>query len=320
MNDYSPFQATVLVPAFNEEHFLRSCLGSIVDQADCIIIGDNASTDGTETICREFAEKYKHIQYIRRETNVGAVENIVRLADLVETEYVLQMGAHDVLAEHYIATLKNQLNANADAVCAYGNCSYLELDGTISQTRDFASVRSGMLDDDPYVRAAAFFLGKQPCDLIFGLYRSSTAVPVLTKIEPIAGCDHIIPVVSLLDGKFIYASDTVYFRRMAHPKDTDKAYMERIVGANSANKVSRDYTVAGRQLHDLVWQHRKQQTLSCEREKAFKILLFQLALKFNTPIGNPFWDTVFFLRSHWKRCCKALKYKFLPGYARKKGL
>jgi hypothetical protein len=34
-----------------------------VEQVDCVILGDNTSTDNTETICREFAEKYPHIRY-----------------------------------------------------------------------------------------------------------------------------------------------------------------------------------------------------------------------------------------------------------------
>jgi len=144
-----PNQTTVLIPAFNEERFLRQCLDSVVKQADHILVGDNASTDGTAVICREYAEKYEHIQYIRHDTNVGAVENIIRLVKLVETEFVMQMGAHDELPENYIVTLKNLLHADSDAVCAYGNCFWVKLDDTISKTLDFASVRAGMLNDDP---------------------------------------------------------------------------------------------------------------------------------------------------------------------------
>ena len=312
-------KTTLLIPVFNEEQFFRHCLESAVNQVDHVIIGDNASTDGTEAIGREFADKYQHVQYIRRDTNVGAAENLARLAQMVKTEFVIQIGAHDELPENYIATLKNLLNANPDAACAYGNCSWLELDGTISQALDFASVRTGMLDDDPYRRAASFFYGKQPCDLIFGLFRSSSAIPIFAETKPIAGCDHILVVAALLDGKFVYAPDTTYLRRMVHPNDNDKDYMTRIVGERSSQRMSRDYMAAGKQIVEWCWKHHDRQNLSSAQKKDFRKLLFQIALKFDTPIGHPFWDSAFFLRGLWRKLSKLLKYKLLPGYAKKKG-
>ena len=317
---FHPNQTTVLIPAFNEERFIGPCLDSVVNQADCVMIGDNASTDGTEAICREFAARYKHIRYIRHETNLGSVENSVRLAKLVETEYVMSMGGHDELPENYVSTLKCLLAANPDAVCAYGNCAYLEWDGTVSETLDFASVRTDMNDDNPYIRAASFFRGKQPWDLIFSLFRSSSAVPILTELKPIAGCDHVIPVATLLDGKYVYSPETTFLRRMVHPNDTDKDYIARIVGESSSHKMSRDYTAVGKEILGRVWKHRNQRDISPEREKAFKELLFQMAVTLGTPTGNLFWDRMFWLRSFWRGCCKSLKRQFLPGYAARKNM
>ena len=314
-------QTTILIPAFQEERFLRQCLESAVPQADCVLLGDNASTDGTEAICREFVHQYKHVHYVRHETNVGAVQNIVRLASRVETEFVLQIGAHDLLPDRYVATLKNLLDDNPDSVCAYGNCSRIEQDGTVSKTLDFANVHAGMRDDDPYIRVATFFRGKQPCDLIFGLFRSVTAIPILLELKQIAGCDHILPVAALLDGKFVHTSATAYLRRMVHPNDTDKDYMTRIVGDHSSTRMPRDFTAAGMQILDRVWKHHdNQQNLSPEQEKAFKELLFQIALKFDTPTAHPFWTGVFVLRRLWRKWCKAFKCKVIPGYAERKNL
>jgi hypothetical protein len=156
--------------------------------------------------------------------------------------------------------------------------------------------------------------------LIFGLYRSSTALPILTEMKAITGCDHIIPVASLLDGKFAYAPETTYLRRMVHPKDSDQNYMERIAGANAAEKMSRDYSEAGKQMFNWIQKHREQQNLSREQEKTYKALLFQMAWKFDTPTGNPFWDSIFFLRERWRKHFKIFKCKFVPGYAKRKGL
>jgi glycosyltransferase involved in cell wall biosynthesis len=40
-------KVSVVIPVYNEERFLRQCLESVVNQADRVIIGDNASTDGS---------------------------------------------------------------------------------------------------------------------------------------------------------------------------------------------------------------------------------------------------------------------------------
>jgi glycosyltransferase involved in cell wall biosynthesis len=316
-----PNQTTVLIPAFNEERFIRQCLESVVNQVDCVLIGDNASTDGTAAICREYADKYKHIRYIRNETNIGSVQNTVSLANLVDTEFIMQMGAHDKLPDDYVSTLRNLLNANQNAVCVYGNCSYLECDDTISKTTDFVPVRAGMIDDNPYIRGASFFHGNQPYNLIFGLFRSVSAIPIFLELKPIAGCDHFLVVAALLEGKFLYTPETAYLRRMLHPGDTDKDYMTRIAGDNSSKKISRDYTAVGMQMHDWVREHYgNQKELSPSLEKAFKELLFQMALKFDTPTTHPFWNSVFFLRRHWRKGCKYLKCMFVPGYAERKNL
>jgi len=317
---FHPNQTTVLIPAFNEERFIGQCLDSAVEQADCVIIGDNASTDRTAAICRQYVDKYKHIRYIRHETNIGAVQNSVCIAGLVDTEFVIQMGAHDKLPENYVLTLKKLLNEDVGAVCAYGNCSDMKLDGTISGILDFASVRAGMSDDDPYIRAASVFRGNRSYNLIFGLYRSQSVIPIFMELKQIAGCDHFFVTAALLEGKFLYAPDTAFLRRMMHPNDTDKDYMVRIVGENHQKKLPRDYTAAGKQIVDWIWKHRTNKELSPEQEKAFKDLLFQMALKLGTPTGHPFWDGVFALRKLWRKWCKFIKCKLIPGYAKRKNL
>ena len=318
----TPDQTTVLIPAFNEERFLRQCLDSVVNQVDCVIVGDNASTDGTGAICREYANQYKHMRYIRHVTNIGSVQNLAYLASLVDTEFVIQMGAHDELPGNFVSTLKELLRANPDAVCAYGNCSYLELDGTVSKTLDFASVHAETTNDNPYIRAASFFRGNQPWDLIFGLYCSKSVIPILMELKPIAGCDHFMVVAALLEGTFLHAPETTYLRRMVHPNDTDKDYMARIIGENHhSSKMSRDYTAVGKQLLDWIWKHHdNQKNLTPDQEKAFRKLLFQMAFKLDTPQGHPFWDGVFFLRKLWRRWCKFIKCKIIPGYAERKNL
>jgi hypothetical protein len=96
--------------------------------------------------------------------------------------------------------------------------------------------------------------------------------------------------------------------------------MERIVGENATQKFTRDHSATGKQLFDWLQKHRDKQGFSSGQEKAYKELLFQMALKFNTPTGNSLLDAVFSLRGFWQKYFKAFKYKIIPGYAKRKGL
>ena len=43
-----------------------------------VVVCDNASTDGTETICRDFARRDSRVRYVRNERNLGAAANFNR--------------------------------------------------------------------------------------------------------------------------------------------------------------------------------------------------------------------------------------------------
>lgn len=60
--------------AYNEARFLRTTLESLLaqDYANVeIVISDNGSTDETEEICRDYAQRSARIRYYRQPHNVG---------------------------------------------------------------------------------------------------------------------------------------------------------------------------------------------------------------------------------------------------------
>jgi abequosyltransferase len=67
---------SICIPTFNRCEYLNKSLDSLVKQPEfcsgCveIIISDNASTDETETICREYSGKYNNFHYYRNSENI----------------------------------------------------------------------------------------------------------------------------------------------------------------------------------------------------------------------------------------------------------
>lgn len=66
------------MPVYNGEASIKKALNSLLAQTHRnfeLIISDNASTDKTEIICRQYAEKDGRIRYIRQAENRGAIFN-----------------------------------------------------------------------------------------------------------------------------------------------------------------------------------------------------------------------------------------------------
>ena len=66
------------VPVYNGENFVGDALRSISEQSFSdyeVVICDNASTDRTSEICREFADRDARFRYYRHAKNLGAGPN-----------------------------------------------------------------------------------------------------------------------------------------------------------------------------------------------------------------------------------------------------
>ena len=86
----SPPKVSIGIPVFNGEQYIGQALDALLAQSwrDFeIIISDNASTDRTEAICREYVARDARVVYHRPPENLGAINNFNRLVALSRGEY-----------------------------------------------------------------------------------------------------------------------------------------------------------------------------------------------------------------------------------------
>lgn len=89
------------MPVYNGEKYIRQALDSLLAQDYEhfeLIISDNASTDGTGEICREYVARDGRISYYRNEKNMGGTWNFRRVLTLASGGYFM-WAAHDDLWE-----------------------------------------------------------------------------------------------------------------------------------------------------------------------------------------------------------------------------
>lgn len=133
MSNHSP-RVSIGLPVYNGERFLAKTLDSILAQTfeDYeLIISDNASTDGTEEICRAYTDRDSRIRYHRSERNVGLSINFNRAFQLASGEYFKWLAADDICAPEFVGTCVEMLDAQPHAVLAYPKAKWMDEDGRV---------------------------------------------------------------------------------------------------------------------------------------------------------------------------------------------
>lgn len=127
------------MPVYNGERFIRDALDSLLNQTYAefeLIISDNASTDATESICREYAERDVRIKYSRGAVNQGAAWNFNRVVELASGTYFKWAAADDVHEPEHLARCVAALAADPDAVAAYSKSAFIDEEGNKVQEYD----------------------------------------------------------------------------------------------------------------------------------------------------------------------------------------
>lgn len=116
---------SIVVPVYNTEVYLRRCVDSILDQSFTdfeLLLVDDGSTDGSSSICDEYAAKDSRVSVIHQcNAGVSAARNagLAYAFSESETQYLTFIDSDDFVAPTYLYTLYQALlDNNADiSVC-----------------------------------------------------------------------------------------------------------------------------------------------------------------------------------------------------------
>src|SRR5579859_2443011 len=119
-----PALVSIGMPLYNAERYLVEALDSLLAQDYSnleVIISDNASSDGTEAICRNYAARDVRIAYHRSEVNHGAVWNFNRVFELAAGDYFMWAAYDDTRAPTFVSACVTALEGRPEAaLCCTG--------------------------------------------------------------------------------------------------------------------------------------------------------------------------------------------------------
>lgn len=130
---------TIGMPVYNGEPFLHEAIDSLLNQTYRdfdLVISDNASTDGTEAICREYARNDPRVKYLRADVNGGAAWNFNHVFDVATGTLFKWAAADDIHEPEHVAKCVAALEAHPDAVVAYTKSVFIDEAGTRQQEYD----------------------------------------------------------------------------------------------------------------------------------------------------------------------------------------
>lgn len=119
---------SAIVPVFQAEAFLSPTLASLQAQTWPnieIIIGDDASPDGTVDVIRDFVSRNQNAKAILREENLGWIRNTNDLLAAAKGVYIFFLAHDDTIEPNYVERLVAALKESPDAVLAYSDLDWV---------------------------------------------------------------------------------------------------------------------------------------------------------------------------------------------------
>lgn len=206
---------SVGLPVYNAERFVRNAIESVLAQTfeDFeLVICDNASTDATERICREYAARDRRVNYFRNEVNLGGSGNFCRVFERSAARYFRWLAADDSMAPRALQACFTALEADAGAVLACGRAAFVGEAGDVIAPYDEPQA---LPQRSAVERFRAVTKQDPQCHALYGLMRRE-ALERTRLLGPFAGSDNTFLAEVSLYGRFIEIDELLFFRRV-HP-------------------------------------------------------------------------------------------------------
>ncbi len=136
---------SILIPTYNGEQFVGEALRSALQQTHRtveVLVGDDASTDGTAAVLAAAAADDPRVRVLRHEQNLGAWDNPRRLLEEARGTYVKYLLHDDLLDPRCVEVLLAGLRAAPSARLAFSHRAIIDVDGTPLAGRQLAPLAS----------------------------------------------------------------------------------------------------------------------------------------------------------------------------------
>jgi glycosyltransferase involved in cell wall biosynthesis len=268
------------LPVYNGENYLSESLDALLGQSYGdfeLIISDNASSDRTEEICRDYAAEDERIRYIRQPVNVGAGPNHNAVFHESRGELFKWASHDDLYGRDLLRRCVDALDARPQVVLAHAWQAIIDGAGNVVLPVDYR-----LATDDPRAperfRSMLFTVGG---DDFYGVIRSDVLrrTPLQQSYHH---ADRTIVSELALHGPFYQVPELLYFRR-DHPDRAERATpsMQARCANLDPRRANRLRNPAVRLAAEYIWGFvsaiRRAPLSSAERRRCYQYLALWMA-------------------------------------------
>jgi glycosyltransferase involved in cell wall biosynthesis len=200
------------MPVYNGERFLPQAVESLLAQTFGdfeLVISDNASTDGTEEICRRFVVLDPRVRYERSPVNLGGPANFRRSFALCRGEYHKWATADDFWAPTMLERCVSVLDRHPDVVLCYPKTRLVDAGGNLIRVYEDDL---HLMEDSPSARFIRLLDTIELCQAHLGVIRRAAMARTGLIGAELASDTRFLAELTLY-GKFFVVPEYLFSRR-----------------------------------------------------------------------------------------------------------
>jgi len=205
-------KVSIAMPVYNCAPYIAQSVESLLGQTFGdfeFVISDNASTDGTDEICRRYAAQDSRVRYVRRSENIGGPGNFRYVESLCSAPYHKWSTADDHWHSSFLQEAVQVLDQRSDVVLCHPKARLIDAQGRMLSDYDDPL---HLMDESPRTRFRRLYNEIGLCNAHLGLIRRD-ALSKTRSIAPHKASDvDFLGELALL-GKFYLLPDIRFFRR-----------------------------------------------------------------------------------------------------------
>jgi glycosyltransferase involved in cell wall biosynthesis len=124
---------SVVVPAYNEERYLGSCLEALLHEPTSdfeVVVVDDGSSDRTGAIAAMWAERDARVRLVSNDTNLGLPRTLNRGFDEARGQILTWISGDNWVGPNFVAGLSAELDAHPELDIVYGDTVICDEAGT----------------------------------------------------------------------------------------------------------------------------------------------------------------------------------------------
>ena len=110
---------SIIVPVYNTEKHLKKCFDSIINQNNSeieVVVVNDGSTDNSETIAKEYANKYKDLFTYYKKDNTGVADTRNFGIEKATGEYIMFLDSDDYIDKKLYDNIKKYIDENVELI------------------------------------------------------------------------------------------------------------------------------------------------------------------------------------------------------------